>query len=93
MYLGKIVEIASRDELFANPQHPYTQALIGAIPRVGEGKKRMKKSLGGEVPSPINPPSGCSFHTRCPHKMDICSKELPKLEGTATHQRACFLYK
>ncbi|MNT36278.1 Oligopeptide transport ATP-binding protein OppF [compost metagenome] len=93
MYLGKIVEVASRDEIFANPQHPYTQALIGAIPRVGEGKKKMKKSLGGEVPSPINPPSGCAFHPRCPHKMDICSQELPLLTGSESHQRACFLYK
>lgn len=91
MYLGKIVEIADRDELFKNPQHPYTQALIGAIPRVGQGKKKMKKSLGGEVPSPINPPSGCAFHPRCPYKMDVCSKDTPLLEGTATHQKACWL--
>lgn len=91
MYLGKIVEIADRDELFKNPQHPYTQALISAIPRVGQGKKKMKKSLGGEVPSPINPPSGCAFHTRCPYKMDICTKELPLLSGTASHQKACWL--
>ncbi|QDK39748.1 ABC transporter ATP-binding protein [Bdellovibrio sp. NC01] len=91
MYLGKIVEIASRDELFANPRHPYTQALIQAIPRVGQGKKKMKKSLGGEVPSPINPPSGCSFHTRCPYKMDICVQKTPVLEGAGTHQKACWL--
>lgn len=91
MYLGKIVEIASRDELFANPRHPYTQALIQAIPRVGQGKKKMKKSLGGEVPSPINPPSGCSFHTRCPYKMDVCVTKTPVLEGSGTHQKACWL--
>lgn len=91
MYLGKIVEIGTRDELFKNPQHPYTQALISAIPRVGEGKKRMKKSLAGEVPSPINPPSGCAFHPRCPHKMDICSQQIPQLEGSETHKKACFL--
>ncbi len=91
MYLGKIVEIASRDELFKNPQHPYTQALIGAIPRVGHGKKKMKKSLSGEVPSPINPPSGCSFHPRCPYKMDICASQVPTLEGSASHQKACWL--
>ncbi|WP_347356608.1 dipeptide ABC transporter ATP-binding protein [Bdellovibrio sp.] len=93
MYLGKIVEIASRDELFKNPQHPYTQALIGAIPRVGQGKKKMKKSLGGEVPSPINPPSGCTFHPRCPYKMDICSQKTPVLEGTGTHKKSCWLEK
>lgn len=91
MYLGKIVEIAERDELFKNPQHPYTQALIAAIPRVGAGKKKIKKSLGGEVPSPINPPSGCSFHTRCPYKMDICSVQTPVLEGAGSHQKACWL--
>ncbi|WP_413612223.1 ABC transporter ATP-binding protein [Bdellovibrio sp. HCB-110] len=91
MYLGKIVEIAERDELFRNPQHPYTQALIGAIPRVGQGKKKMKKSLGGEVPSPINPPSGCSFHPRCPHKMDICASKTPTLEGAGAHKKACWL--
>jgi len=101
MYLGKIVEIAPRDELFSNPQHPYTQALISAIPRVGFGKKMMKKSLGGEVPSPINPPSGCTFHTRCPMKMDICSQKLPQLKsqtinGKASapgHQTACLLFE
>lgn len=91
MYLGKIVEIADRDELFKNPKHPYTQALIGAIPRVGQGKKKMKKSLSGEVPSPINPPSGCSFHTRCPYVMDICSQKTPQLEGQGEHKKACFL--
>jgi oligopeptide transport system ATP-binding protein len=90
MYLGKIVELASRDELFNNPQHPYTQALLGAIPHVGEGKKQMKKSLGGDVPSPINPPSGCHFHPRCPHKMDICVTDRPQLEGSE-HQASCWL--
>lgn len=97
MYLGKIVEIATRDDLFANPQHPYTQALIGAIPRVGAGKKKMKKSLEGEVPSPINPPKGCTFHTRCPHKMPICSKDLPKLknyqQNQPQHETACWLFE
>lgn len=92
MYLGKIVEIGSRDDIFNQPKHPYTQALLSAIPRVGEGKKEMKKSLTGEVPSPINPPSGCTFHPRCPHAMDICSKQIPKLEGPKTRQAACFLY-
>lgn len=79
MYLGRIVEEASRDDLFSSPQHPYTQALIDAIPRVGEGKKQIKKSLSGEVPSPINPPSGCTFHPRCPKVMDICKTRSPQL--------------
>lgn len=97
MYLGKIVEIAPREELFNNPQHPYTQALIAAIPRVGDGKKKMKKSLGGEVPSPINPPPGCHFHTRCPFKMDVCSQKIPVLKNYSSksndHQTACWLFE
>lgn len=92
MYLGKIVEIGSRDEMFNTPKHPYTQALLSAIPRVGEGKKVMKKSLSGEVPSPINPPTGCTFHPRCPHAMDTCSEHVPKLAGNTSQRVACFLY-
>jgi len=92
MYLGKIVEIGTRSEIFESPKHPYTQALLSSVPHVGEGKKRMKQTLKGEVPSPINPPSGCSFHPRCPKKMDICSKELPNLAGNANHMQACWLY-
>lgn len=97
MYLGKIVEIGTRDELFHSPKHPYTQALISAIPRVGEGKKEMKRSLAGEVPSPINPPSGCYFHPRCPHKREACAVHTPQLEkvmGSAqgsNHNVSCFL--
>ena len=97
MYLGKIVEIATREELFKNPQHPYTQALIQAIPRIGEGKRRIKKSLGGEVPSPLNPPSGCAFHPRCPHRMEICDKRVPTLmnhnPADPAHRAACWLYE
>lgn len=93
MYLGKIVEIASRDELFQNPKHPYTQALIHAIPQIGVGKKKIKRSLQGEVPSPINPPSGCTFHPRCPHKMDICVAQTPVLKGINGHEEACWLYQ
>lgn len=92
MYLGKIVELAPRDELFNDPKHPYTQALIAAIPQVGAGKKEMKKSLKGEVPSPINPPSGCTFHPRCPYVMDICSQQIPTLLGSE-HKTACWLYE
>lgn len=92
MYLGKIVELAPRDELFKNPKHPYTHALISAIPQVGVGKKEMKKSLSGEVPSPINPPTGCTFHPRCSQKMDVCSQKIPTLLGQ-THQTACWLYE
>jgi len=90
MYLGKIVEIGTREEIFNHPQHPYTQALLGSIPSIGTGKKKMAKILTGEIPSPINPPSGCSFHPRCAYKTDQCSKDTPVLEGSATHQSACF---
>lgn len=91
MYLGRIVEIASREVLFKNPQHPYTQALMSSIPSIGAGKKKMSRVLTGEIPSPINPPSGCAFHPRCPHKMDVCSQKMPLLRGSAEHLRACHL--
>ncbi len=91
MYLGRIVEIASRDELFKNPQHPYTQALMSSIPTIGQGKKKMSKILTGEIPSPIKPPPGCTFHPRCPYKMDICVSTPPALRGTAAHLRSCHL--
>lgn len=95
MYLGKIVEIGTRDELFKNPKHPYTQALISAIPKIGEGKKKMRRSLTGEVPSPINPPSGCTFHPRCPHRQPRCSSDQPSLQkvkgDSAEHLTSCWL--
>lgn len=94
MYLGRIVEIGTRDEIFANPKHPYTQALLQAIPRVGEGKKQIKRSLSGEVPSPINPPSGCAFHPRCAYRMPECSQKYPPyFKHSGQHQSACWLYK
>lgn len=95
MYLGKIVEIATRDDLYANPQHPYTKALLGSIPTIGEGKKRMTKILTGEIPSPINPPSGCAFHPRCPYAFDRCKIETPTLQPINQSEipslSACFL--
>ena len=91
MYLGRIVEITSRDELFKNPMHPYTQALMSSIPTIGLGKKKMSKILTGEIPSPINPPSGCTFHPRCAYKMDICSQVAPTLEGPEGHLKSCHL--
>lgn len=94
MYLGRIVEIASREDLYRNPSHPYTKALLASIPRIGEGKRKMKKSLTGEVPSPISPPSGCTFHPRCPARMDRCSSQSPslmKVPGDELHQSACWL--
>lgn len=93
MYLGKIVEMATRDELFQNPRHPYTQALIQAIPKLGGGKKKMQKTIGGEVPSPLNPPSGCHFHPRCPQRMASCDKVVPQLQTLERgHQVSCLLF-
>jgi len=91
MYLGKIVEIAETDELFDNPLHPYTVALMSAIPVPDPKQKRHRIILPGEVPSPINPPSGCRFHPRCPRRIDICSKEEPPLiEVRPGHWLACY---
>ena len=90
MYLGKIVESANTDELFNVPRHPYTQALISAIPQANPARKRTIKALQGDVPSPLNPPDGCHFHTRCPHASDICKSQRPVLEGCGSnHQASC----
>ena len=90
MYLGKIVEIAESDELFKNPKHPYTQALISAVPVSDPELRHDKILLVGDMPSPIDPPSGCRFHTRCIHVQDICLKEEPEYrdEGGG-HRVAC----
>jgi oligopeptide/dipeptide ABC transporter ATP-binding protein len=79
MYLGKIVELAPADDIFASPLHPYTQALFGAIPLPDVDNLRELTILEGNVPSPINPPSGCRFHTRCPLAQEICKQQEPKL--------------
>lgn len=93
MYLGKMVEEAQTDELFANPLHPYTQALLSAVPVANPFIKRERIKLEGEVPSPINPPSGCVFHNRCPHATDICKQVIPvKKEVASEHLVACHLY-
>lgn len=96
MYLGKIVEQAASERLFAAPTHPYTQALLSAIPVPDPVVERERKRLVlvGDVPSPIDPPSGCAFHTRCPHVMDRCLTETPQLEATPddeSHRVACHL--
>jgi peptide/nickel transport system ATP-binding protein/oligopeptide transport system ATP-binding protein len=92
MYLGKIVELASRDELFRNPMHPYTQALISAIPVPDPHLKRQRTILKGDVPSPLNPPKGCRFHTRCPIAVEHCSQEEPPFqELMIDHRVACWL--
>jgi oligopeptide/dipeptide ABC transporter ATP-binding protein len=92
MYLGKVVELASRERLFANPLHPYTQALMSAIPIPDPHVRRKRVILKGDVPSPLNPPQGCRFHPRCPAVMDICSREEPEfIEVHPGHHAACWL--
>jgi len=93
MYLGKIVEVADPRELFNNPLHPYTQALFSAIPIPDPEAKRERIILGGEPPSPANPPSGCRFHPRCKYAREICSRQEPTLiEVKPGHYVACHLY-
>ncbi len=96
MYLGKLVEFASAEDLYRNPKHPYTRALIAAIPVPEPGRKRARLIVKGEVPSPINPPSGCPFHTRCAEVKAICRSELPAAvdvgEGGRSHLVNCHLY-
>ncbi len=91
MYLGKMVELAGRDELFRNPLHPYTQALMSAIPIPDPRVKRDRIILSGDVPSPLNPPKGCRFHPRCPVAMDHCKVEEPPFkEVSPDHWTACW---
>ena len=94
MYLGKIVEYADADTLYQHPIHPYTHALFSAIPIPDPEVKKQKQILTGDVPSPIHPPSGCVFHTRCPYVKDGCKLEVPKLVSAPgntgnSHWQAC----
>lgn len=95
MYFGRIVEVAENKKLYNNPLHPYTMALLSAVPNTDPGKKRQRMILRGELPNPAKPPEGCSFHPRCPFRMDICDKVEPKLgdrgEGhfAACHMEGC----
>ncbi|MGE5590931.1 MAG: oligopeptide/dipeptide ABC transporter ATP-binding protein, partial [Bacillota bacterium] len=92
MYLGKLVEMADAEELYANPKHPYTEALMSAIPEPDPTLKRERIVLEGDVPSPVNPPSGCRFHTRCRYVMDTCRQVEPELRDVGGgHLMACHL--
>jgi peptide/nickel transport system ATP-binding protein len=91
MYLGRIVESAPTEAVFARPNHPYTRALLSEVPRI-EARKRRFTAITGEIPSPMNPPTGCHFHPRCPFVMPRCSQETPALREIASgHRSACHL--
>jgi len=93
MYLGHIVELADSESLYEEPLHPYTQALLSAVPIPDPDFKREAELIKGDIPSPSNPPSGCTFHTRCPHKMAVCSQQAPVFnEIKPGHSVACHLY-
>jgi peptide/nickel transport system ATP-binding protein/oligopeptide transport system ATP-binding protein len=92
MYLGRIVEQGTREEIFFGARHPYTQALLAAVPEPVPGRRRAAAPLGGDVPSPANPPAGCRFHPRCPVAIAACRGESPEARAlSATHAVACHL--
>jgi oligopeptide/dipeptide ABC transporter ATP-binding protein len=94
MYLGRLAEMAPTDQLFAEPKHPYTQALLSAVPSVQRRKQRRRLVLAGDVPTPFNPPQGCRFHTRCPMVMDKCREVEPLWQDAGSgHFVACHLYE
>jgi len=90
MYLGQVVEMASKTDLFANPKHPYTKVLLSATPSLFEEDRKINIAIKGELPSPLNPPSGCAFHKRCPYAVARCQTETPVLRELDGHQVACF---
>jgi peptide/nickel transport system ATP-binding protein len=93
MYLGSLVEKADKKEIFKNPMHPYTRALLSAVPIPNPDIKMNRTILEGDIPSPANPPSGCKFHTRCPKCMEVCKTQAPKFkEYENGHMVACHLY-
>ena len=94
MYLGKLVETSTEHSFFESPKHPYTRSLLAAIPKSHPRIVKKQQLLSGEIPSPINPPSGCRFHPRCPHVMDKCKQEEPLLKPmNKDHYTACYLYQ
>ncbi|HEV2604387.1 MAG TPA: dipeptide ABC transporter ATP-binding protein [Microvirga sp.] len=94
MYLGRIVETGPADQVFADPRHPYTRALLSAIPVASPHARRERRILQGDVPSPITPPPGCHLHTRCPYAADICRRDRPPLDDDGTgHAAACHFWR
>jgi oligopeptide/dipeptide ABC transporter ATP-binding protein len=94
MYLGRVVELGEARQLYAEPKHPYTRALLSAIPSLDPGKRSRRTLLPGDVPSPMNVPSGCPFHTRCPDVMEVCREKCPEFKEVAPgHSTACWLYE
>lgn len=94
MYLGKLVELGQSDQLYHDPQHPYTKALLSAIPVPNPKAKKERIVLQGDVPSPLNPPSGCPFRTRCPHAMTVCAEVEPRLQNISDERQvACHLFR
>lgn len=94
MYLGEIVETGLTEEIFNNPKHPYTKALLSAVPELANSEGKTVIKLKGELPSAKNLPKGCKFHTRCPHAMELCEKAIPaQYEFSSTHKCKCFLYE
>src|SRR5215510_1575746 len=94
MYLGKLVEISDKKTIYAKPLHPYTQALMAAIPKTDPNLRTKRVMLQGDVPNPFNPPTGCRFHTRCPHAQARCSAEEPTLrEAASGHRVACHFFE
>ena len=95
MYLGQLVELAEADEIYRHPLHPYTKGLLGSIPVANPklARKKVKSSIEGDIPSPINPPLGCRFHTRCPYAKPECSRVMPEMKDMGGgHKIACHLY-
>ncbi len=94
MYLGRVAEIGPVEELYANPRHPYSRALLSAMPSMDPDRRTQEAPIAGDPPNPINPPAGCRFHTRCPFAEDVCGKAVPNLIGTkadAAHRVACHM--
>ena len=90
MYLGEVVEIGTTKEIFSNPYHPYTKALLNSVPQINKTNKKI--TLKGDLPSPANLPDGCKFHTRCPYVMEMCKNCIPQ-EAGGSHKVKCFIYE